>query len=352
MKQIIALGGGGFTTEPDNLQLDEYIIAASGVAKPRICFIGTASGDDQGYIYRFHKALRKYTRRTSALVGTKGMDTIVNKQDIVYIGGGDQRHLLALWQASGLLPVLRGAYERGVILAGICTGPARWFDWALTDTAGMRAEDGVAVHYVNGALHRVVSSHPDAKAWRSGTTPGGVPKETALEPVYLAQPGPIIRRASLGDAAGIHAAHHRSIREIAARDYTAQQVGAWTARALTPEAEASISFQIRHERIWVIEMSGRIEGFLHLRFPTDAPGAAYVHALYLTPSAAGRGLAQRLMSYAEHEARSLDMGRMALHSSKTARGFYNKLGYRGTGPELQHVVMGVGLPCYPMAKDL
>jgi peptidase E len=44
-KQIIALGGGGFSMEPDNPLLDEYILKQSNKQKPKVCFIGTASGD-------------------------------------------------------------------------------------------------------------------------------------------------------------------------------------------------------------------------------------------------------------------------------------------------------------------
>lgn len=44
-RQIIALGGGGFSMEPDNPALDDYILEQSNEAKPKICFIGTASGD-------------------------------------------------------------------------------------------------------------------------------------------------------------------------------------------------------------------------------------------------------------------------------------------------------------------
>lgn len=34
MKQIIAMGGGGFSMEPDNLLLDEYVLAQSSETLP------------------------------------------------------------------------------------------------------------------------------------------------------------------------------------------------------------------------------------------------------------------------------------------------------------------------------
>ena len=40
------MGGGGFTMEPDNPALDDYVLSlATGSALPRICLLPTASGD-------------------------------------------------------------------------------------------------------------------------------------------------------------------------------------------------------------------------------------------------------------------------------------------------------------------
>ena len=50
MKQIIALGGGGFSMEPDNPLLDLYILSQSPKKTPKICFLPTASGDAENYI--------------------------------------------------------------------------------------------------------------------------------------------------------------------------------------------------------------------------------------------------------------------------------------------------------------
>ena len=56
MKQIIAIGGGGFGREIGELKIEKYIVKQSNKSKPKICFIPTATGDDQGYIDNFYKA--------------------------------------------------------------------------------------------------------------------------------------------------------------------------------------------------------------------------------------------------------------------------------------------------------
>jgi dipeptidase E len=52
---ILAMGGGGFSMEPRNPLLDEYVLSRARGRKPRICFLGTASGDSAAYVARFHR---------------------------------------------------------------------------------------------------------------------------------------------------------------------------------------------------------------------------------------------------------------------------------------------------------
>jgi dipeptidase E len=54
MRQIIALGGSGFSMEPENPLLDQYILSQTGKSSPKICFVPTASGDSENYISRFY----------------------------------------------------------------------------------------------------------------------------------------------------------------------------------------------------------------------------------------------------------------------------------------------------------
>ena len=54
-RQIVAMGGGGFSMEPDNLALDAYVVEQARRKAPSVCFVGTASGDADAYIVRFSK---------------------------------------------------------------------------------------------------------------------------------------------------------------------------------------------------------------------------------------------------------------------------------------------------------
>jgi len=57
MKQIIAMGGGGFSMEPENLLLDQYVLNQTEKSNPKTCFVPTASGESQEYILNFYRAL-------------------------------------------------------------------------------------------------------------------------------------------------------------------------------------------------------------------------------------------------------------------------------------------------------
>ncbi|MGE5676316.1 MAG: Type 1 glutamine amidotransferase-like domain-containing protein, partial [Mycobacterium leprae] len=59
MQQIVAMGGGGFSMEPENPLLDRYVLGLTGKARPKVCFLPTASGDAEGYIVRFYQAMTR-----------------------------------------------------------------------------------------------------------------------------------------------------------------------------------------------------------------------------------------------------------------------------------------------------
>ena len=51
------MGGGGFSMEPDNPLLDDFVLSLSARQPARVCFLPTASGDSAGYVAKFYRAL-------------------------------------------------------------------------------------------------------------------------------------------------------------------------------------------------------------------------------------------------------------------------------------------------------
>jgi peptidase E len=109
--QIIAMGGGGFTMEPGNPLLDEYILSQAPVKNPRICFLPTASGDNDAYIRRFYETFSVYECQPSYLslfrLPPEGLEAKLMASDVIYVGGGNSVSLLALWQGWGMDDLLR-----------------------------------------------------------------------------------------------------------------------------------------------------------------------------------------------------------------------------------------------------
>ncbi|WP_349408065.1 peptidase E [Pseudalkalibacillus sp. SCS-8] len=137
MRQIIAMGGGGFSMEPENLLLDKYVLAQTNKSLPKVCFIPTASGDQTNYIERFYKAFNTIPCQPSHLSlfepTFNDLEKFVLEKDVIYVGGGNTRNMLLLWKEWGLDKVLKKAYEKGVILSGLSAGAMCWFEEGLTD---------------------------------------------------------------------------------------------------------------------------------------------------------------------------------------------------------------------------
>ena len=137
-RQIVAFGGGGFSMEWGNTLLDDYVLGLTGAAKPRVCFLPTASGDADHYVVRFYRAfpadrcepshISLFRRETG--VGDPRAHLLA--QDLIYVGGGSLVSLLGTWRAHGIDAALRDAWQAGVVLCGGSAGALCWFSEALS----------------------------------------------------------------------------------------------------------------------------------------------------------------------------------------------------------------------------
>ena len=164
-RNIVALGGGGFSD--DDPSLDDFILGLARSPRPKVCFLGTASGDSDAYITLFYDA---FTRRDCLpshlkLFGTPERTAVRSHllaQDVVYVGGGSTANMLAVWRLHGVETALRGAWESGIVLAGVSAGANCWFEACTTDSFGPIGplQDGL------GVLEGSFSPHYDAEPGR------------------------------------------------------------------------------------------------------------------------------------------------------------------------------------------
>ncbi len=150
MKTIVAIGGGELR-ERTTLKIDEYIVALAkkraGDRRANALFIPTASHDFMPYYNTFQKV---YTgvfdiKTDVALTVFKETDLEklkgkFEKADLIYVGGGDTVFMIEHWKQSGMLPLIKEAYERGVVLAGLSAGAICWFEDMYTDSAAALGE--------------------------------------------------------------------------------------------------------------------------------------------------------------------------------------------------------------------
>ena len=135
--KIIAIGGGGFGRNPNQPIIEKYIVEQSSVKKPKICFIPTASAEDKAYTVNFYTAFNKLScapTHINFFQRTPSLRSIINKQDIIYIGGGNTKSMLAVWREWKLDQLLLKAYNRGAILCGVSAGAICWFEKGVTDS--------------------------------------------------------------------------------------------------------------------------------------------------------------------------------------------------------------------------
>ncbi len=139
--QIVALGGGGFSMEKDGSLLDDYVLSLTGAARPRVCFLPTASGDADHYVVRFYRRFSPDCDASHVSLfrrdqGTGGVeDNLASHllaQDLIYVGGGNVLSMLGAWRAHGLDAILRRAWRRGIVLCGPSAGSLCWFEQALS----------------------------------------------------------------------------------------------------------------------------------------------------------------------------------------------------------------------------
>jgi peptidase E len=202
------MGGGGFTAPSGDPALDDLVLELSGLREPRILFLPTASGDPTEQIAAFHATYGDRAALATVLSlfrrhgDPRSLREIVLAHDVVYVGGGSMRNLIAVWGAHGLGVVLREAWERGVVLAGLSAGAMCWFEGGVTKSFGA-PEITVGLGFLAGSLSVHADAEPERlpvflEAVRSGALPGGwaaddgvglVFRGEQLERVVTARPG-------------------------------------------------------------------------------------------------------------------------------------------------------------------
>ena len=142
-KNIVAIGGGGFGRSLGSLEIEKYIISLINKKRPKICFIPTASGDNDLYKLSFYRAFSKLgcdTTHIDFFSRTENLEKKILNQDIIYVGGGNTKSMLAVWKDWSFDEILTNAYRNGVVMSGVSAGAICWFEKGITDSFANKLE--------------------------------------------------------------------------------------------------------------------------------------------------------------------------------------------------------------------
>lgn len=210
---IVATSGGYRPGRRTDLELGPLVLHAierSGATRtPRVCHVGTASGDQRWFSGRLAEAGRVAGVELNELTlftmpNVDDVRGFLLDQDVIWVGGGSVVNLLAVWRAHGLEEILREVWEAGVVLAGVSAGSLCWHAGGTTDSFGPELRPvtnglgflpfGNGVHYDSEAgrrplLHRLVSEGVWDKAYCTDDGVGLVYEGTELVEAVTEVPG-------------------------------------------------------------------------------------------------------------------------------------------------------------------
>lgn len=121
---LFLISGGGFSTE-ENSYIDNLALKMN--KNKKICFIPTASHDANGYIEKFHLSFSEYETFHLTKEDLENSQ-LIEKADLIYIGGGDTHYLMKIWQETGFDKKIIELYKSGVTIVGISAGACCWFE--------------------------------------------------------------------------------------------------------------------------------------------------------------------------------------------------------------------------------
>jgi dipeptidase E len=221
-KAIVAIGGGEIRRKGTE-DIDREIIRLSNRPHPNVLFIPTASSDSDNYWRSFAEYFGDFLKcKTDVLrlidtpPSAQQIERKIFSADIIYVGGGNTLYMMRVWRRLGVDNLLRTAYEKGIVLAGISAGSICWFDSGHSDSMsfyhpqdwkyinvrglgliggihcphyngmtggvprrrefrkmigrfgriGIAIENNCAIEFIDGRLYRVIHSRPNAHAYR------------------------------------------------------------------------------------------------------------------------------------------------------------------------------------------
>ena len=165
-RNIIAIGGGGFGANPGQGIIEEYILKQTKKKNPKICFIPTATGDNEAYKVNYYSTFTNLDCSPSHLdffKRTPDLKELILNQDAIFVGGGNTKSMLAVWREWGLDKILKKAYLNGTVMSGVSAGAICWFQNGITDSWASNLKMMPCLNFIKGTCCPHYDEEPERK---------------------------------------------------------------------------------------------------------------------------------------------------------------------------------------------
>lgn len=137
-----------------NLKFVQYVVDLTKKENPRICYVPTASADNQDNIKYWGNICKTLNIEpiilkvwVSSSEKNQSFEDILLNSDAIIVGGGNTLNMLGIWKAQGIDAILKSALKRGIILAGGSAGSICWFQDGISDSrpVSLSIVDGLGI---------------------------------------------------------------------------------------------------------------------------------------------------------------------------------------------------------------
>ena len=170
MAHVVATGAGKVMMARRNDPTHDYILKLTGKERPRVLFLGTATGDEPDYILSFYATYNsdRCAPRHLPLFHREldDLESFVTGFDVIHVGGGNTANMLDVWKRQGLDEILHSMWAdeaSNTVFTGGSAGGICWFEGGTTDSYGPTLQvlpEGL------GFLHGSFCPHYDAEDQR------------------------------------------------------------------------------------------------------------------------------------------------------------------------------------------
>lgn len=162
-KKIIAIGGGecgritnnGYKMPYETKEIDAEIIRLTEKENPNFLFIGHAQSNEQHENSYFETMCAIYGNIFGCQCKTvlksdllyQNKEYIINLlrwADIIYVGGGNTKSMIEIWNKTGFDTLLYEAWINGKVMCGLSAGANCWFNSCSSDSLKIQTNDASA----------------------------------------------------------------------------------------------------------------------------------------------------------------------------------------------------------------